>query len=266
MKVVLFCGGFGLRMREASESVPKPMVPIAQRPILWHIMKYYAHYGHKDFILCLGHKSEVIKNYFLTYNEALGNDFVFSGGGATLEVLRNDIADWRITFVDTGLHSPIGQRLKAVSPYLQGEEMFLATYGDAVTDAPLPDIIERVRESGQLAGLLAVRPKFYSFHTVNLDASDRVMKVVDFTQADLWMNGGFFVFRSVVLDHIEDGEELVEEPFERLIAKGELLAYRYTGFFAPMDTLKDKHNLEALAERGRPPWAVWEVAPEGRAT
>jgi glucose-1-phosphate cytidylyltransferase len=184
MKVVIFCGGLGLRMREASESVPKPMVPIAQKPILWHIMKYYAHFGHKDFILCLGHKAEVIKSYFLNYNEALGNDFVFSAGGANLEVLRNDIADWRITFVDTGLHSSIGQRLKMVSGHLEDEEMFLATYGDAVTDAPLPDVIDRVRDSGRLAGLLCVRPRFYSFHTVNLDRDDRVTRVVDFTQAD----------------------------------------------------------------------------------
>jgi glucose-1-phosphate cytidylyltransferase len=261
MKVVLFCGGFGLRMREASESVPKPMVTIAQRPILWHIMKYYAHFGHKDFILCLGHKAEVIKQFFLTYNEALANDFVLSGGGTHLEVLRSDIAEWRITFVDTGLHSTIGQRLRAVAPHLRGEEMFLATYGDAVTDAPLPDVIDRVRRSGKTAGLVCVRPRNYSFHTVDLDAEDRVQGIFDVTQANLWLNGGFFVFRQRIFDYIRDGEELVEEPFRRLIAEGELLAYRYGGFFAPMDTLKDKHNLEALADQGRPPWAVWDGVP-----
>jgi glucose-1-phosphate cytidylyltransferase len=258
MKVVLFCGGLGLRMRESAESVPKPMVPIAQRPILWHIMKYYAHFGHKDFILCLGHKAEVIKQFFLTYNEALVNDFVLSDGGSHLELLRSDIAEWRITFVDTGLHSTIGGRLRAVAPYLEGEELFLATYGDAVTDAPLPDIIDRVAQSGKVAGLVCVRPKNYSFHTVNLDAQDRVQGIADVTQSDLWMNGGFFVFRQSIFDYIREGEELVREPFERLIAEGELLAYRYHGFFAPMDTLKDKHNLEAMAERGRPPWAVWD--------
>jgi glucose-1-phosphate cytidylyltransferase len=261
MKVVLFCGGLGLRMRETAESLPKPMVPIAQRPILWHIMKYYAHFGHKDFILCLGHKAEAIKNFFLTYNEALANDFVLSGGGSHLELLRSDISEWRITFVDTGLHSTIGQRLKAVARYLEDDELFLATYGDAVTDAPLPDVIERVRQSGKTAGLVCVRPKNYSFHTVSLDAEDRVRGIFDVTQADLWMNGGFFVFRRRIFDYINDGEELVQEPFQRLIAEGELLAYRYSGFFAPMDTLKDKHNLEALADRGRPPWAVWDEVP-----
>ena len=124
MKVVLFCGGMGMRMREYSEAVPKPMVPIGYRPILWHVMKYYAHYGHKDFILCLGYKADVIKNYFRNYDECVSNDFVLSGGGKNLELLNSDIDDWRITFVDTGLTANIGQRLKAVEKHLQDEEVF----------------------------------------------------------------------------------------------------------------------------------------------
>src|SRR6516225_994670 len=126
MKVVLFCGGFGMRMREYSEAVPKPMIPIGYRPILWHVMKYYAHYGQKDFILCLGYKADVIKNYFRTYDECISNDFVLSGGGRKVELLSSDIDDWRITFVDTGLNANIGQRLKAVEKYLQDEDIFLA--------------------------------------------------------------------------------------------------------------------------------------------
>ncbi len=138
MKVVLFCGGLGLRMGEESSRTPKPMVPVGGKPILWHIMKYYAHFGHMDFVICLGHQAEVIKDYFLQYNEALSNDFVLSEGGRRVELLRRDIDDWRITFVDTGLQSSIGERLVRVRSYLEEEEFFLAHYGDTLTDAPLP--------------------------------------------------------------------------------------------------------------------------------
>ena len=134
MKVVLFCGGLGMRIREASESVPKPMVHVGDRPILWHVMKYYAHFGHKDFILCLGYRADVIKNYFVNYNEFMSNDFVLSKGGKDVRVFNSDIDDWTVTFVDTGANSNIGQRLKAVERYLDGEEVFLANYSDNLTD------------------------------------------------------------------------------------------------------------------------------------
>src|SRR5215471_8658844 len=140
VKVVLFCGGLG--MREYSEVLPKPMVPIGYRPILWHVMKYYAHYGHKDFILCLGYKADVIKQYFRNYDECVSNDFVLSSGGKNVELLGSDIDDWNITFVDTGLTSNIGQRLKAVRRQLEGEEMFLANYTDGLSDVPLPNVID----------------------------------------------------------------------------------------------------------------------------
>ena len=143
MKVVIFCGGQGMRMREASESVPKPMIPIGNRPILWHVMKYYAHFGFTDFVLCLGYKAEAIKHFFLTYNEAMANDFVLSEGGAKVHLLKTDIHNWNITFVDTGLHANIGQRLRAVRHLLGDDEMFLANYGDTLTDADLPAMIER---------------------------------------------------------------------------------------------------------------------------
>src|SRR5262249_2642849 len=148
VKVVIFCGGMGLRMREASEAVPKPMVPIGHRPILWHVMKYYASWGHKEFILCLGYKGDAIKEYFLNYSEALTNDFVLSEGGKRVELLASDIHDWEITFVNTGMHTNLGGRLKAVSRHLEGDEMFLANYGDVLTDARLPDMIaeHRVRD------------------------------------------------------------------------------------------------------------------------
>src|SRR5690242_13738624 len=142
MKVVLFCGGLGMRLREYSETIPKPMVNIGYRPILWHVMKYYAHYGHKEFILCLGYKADMIKNYFLNYNECLSNDFTLSEGGKTLQLLNSDIQDWKITFVDTGVSTNIGQRLKMVEQHLEGEDVFLANYTDGLTDLPLPQLID----------------------------------------------------------------------------------------------------------------------------
>jgi len=174
MKVVLFCGGLGLRMSDGSGSIPKPMVTIGNRPILWHIMKYYAHFGHKDFIICLGHRAEAIKDFFLNYNEALSNDFVLSEGGKRVELIRSDIDDWRITFVNTGLHSSIGQRLCAVREYLGEDESFLATYGDGLTDAPLPDVVTSHDSHKNVATFLCVRPTNYSFHTVEVKRSGLV--------------------------------------------------------------------------------------------
>src|SRR5262245_21723424 len=142
MKVVLFCGGLGMRIREAPEPMPKPMLTIGYRPLVWHLMKYYAHFGHKDFILCLGYRADAIKNYFLNYNECVSNNFVLSNGGKDLRLLNSVIQDWNITFVDTGIHANIGQRLKAVEPYLEGESMFLANYSDGLTDLPLNDYID----------------------------------------------------------------------------------------------------------------------------
>ena len=157
MKVVLFCGGLGLRIRDA-EDVPKPMVHIGYRPILWHVMKYYAHFGHKDFILCLGHRAEAVKNYFLNYNECASNDFVLSGGGKRLDLLNSDIHDWRITFADTGINSNIGQRLKAVEKYLEGEEEFLANYSDGLTDMQLPQQLEHFHDKARLPAFSASVP------------------------------------------------------------------------------------------------------------
>jgi glucose-1-phosphate cytidylyltransferase len=267
MKVVLFCGGQGLRMREASESVPKPMVPIGGRPILWHVMKYFAHFGHKQFVVCLGYKGEVIKEFFLTYNEALTNDFVLRDGGRQVELLRHDIHDWEITFVDTGLHTSIGQRLKAVQQHLGEDEAFLANYGDVLTDAPLHTLVENHRASGAVASFLCVKPG-YSFHLVQADHDDFVDSVVDTTHSDLRINGGYFVFQQEIFDYIEPGEDLVEEPFARLIEARRLFANKYDGFWAPMDTLKDQQRLEQMVESGNGPWKLWELdsgADEGLA-
>ena len=258
MKVVLFCGGFGMRLREYSEQIPKPMVPIGYRPIVWHVMKYYAHYGHKDFILCLGYKADAFKSYFLNYNECLSNDFILSQGGKQMQLLNSDIQDWRITFVDTGTSSNIGQRLKAVEKHLQGEEVFLANYTDGLSDVPLPEYVDYFHEKRRIASFLCVRPS-HSFHVVSAE-KDIVSEIRHISNADIWMNGGFFIFRNDIFRYINDGEELVEEPFQRLIQQEQLLGYRYNGFWSCMDTFKDKQTLDDMYARGDAPWEVWKNA------
>jgi glucose-1-phosphate cytidylyltransferase len=264
MKVVLFCGGQGLRIRDA-EDVPKPMVHIGHRPIIWHVMKYYAHFGHKDFILCLGHRAEAIKNYFINYNECASNDFVLSGGGKKLELMNSDIDDWSITFADTGVKSNIGQRLKAVEKYLQGETEFLANYSDGLSDLHLPEQLQHFREQGKIASFLCVRPNL-SYHSVSLQEGNGSL-VTDIHAIDngsIRINGGFFIFKSEIFDHIHEKEELVIEPFRRLLEKRQLIGYRYDGFWASMDTFKDKQHLEALCSEGAAPWEVWKSKDNAR--
>lgn len=257
MKVVLFCGGLGTRLRDYSESVPKPLVPLGYRPILWHVMRYYAHFGHKDFILCLGYKADSIKQYFLKYDETISNDFVMSEGGRRVDLLASDIQDWKITFVDTGLNSNIGMRLKAVQPYLAGEEMFLGNYSDGVSDLPLPAMIDAFRRQDAVASFVGVAPT-QSFHLVRVEEGGRVQSIQHVRDVGMRINGGFFVFRKQIFDWIRPGEELAEEPFQRLAAAGKLLAYPYDGFWACMDTFKDKQLLEDLYSRGQVPWEVWK--------
>lgn len=258
MKVVLFCGGMGMRLREYSETVPKPMVPIGYRPILWHVMKYYAHHGHTDFILCLGYRADQIKNYFLNYNEALSNDFVMSGGGREVELQSSDIDKWTITFADTGVHANIGQRLLAVRKFLGDDEYFLANYADGLSDAPLNEIIDDFRGQQKAGCFLAVRPT-YSYHLVQMDDGGEVAGIQPLTEAEVWINGGYFVFRQSVFDYIEEGEDLVPDPFTRMIGKKQLLARKHDGFWASMDTFKDKQILDELNDRGEAPWQVWKT-------
>jgi glucose-1-phosphate cytidylyltransferase len=260
MKVVLFCGGLGMRMREYSESIPKPMVTIGSRPILWHVMRYYAHYGHNEFILCLGSKSEVIKDYFLNYNECASNDFVLSSGGSQISLLNSDIHDWKITFVDTGPTSNIGQRLKAVQRHLVGESVFLANYADGLSDLPLPALIDYFNARKAIASFVCVKPP-QSWHSVNMDKEGTVQGVRAIKDADVWMNGGYFVLKNEIFDYLEDGEELVCEPFQRLIDRQRLCAYKYDGFWGCMDTYKEKQLLDDMHARGNTPWEVWKNAP-----
>jgi glucose-1-phosphate cytidylyltransferase len=259
MKVVLFCGGLGLRMRDYSDRIPKPMVPIGYRPVLWHLMRYYAHYGHTDFILCLGHQGDVIKQYFLDYSEAMSNDFVLSNGGRDIQMLRTDIERWTMTFVDTGVQSSIGERLMAVREHLAGEERFLANYTDGLSDVPLDHLVGLHAAKGAVATFVAVTPQV-SFHLVEVDEDDSVTRVQDASTAGLWVNGGFFVLEQSIFDYMEPGNELVVEPFERLVKDHKLFAYRHDGFWAGMDTFKDHQTLEDLHQAGRAPWQVWDGA------
>jgi glucose-1-phosphate cytidylyltransferase len=219
-------------------------------------MKYYAYYGHTDFILCLGYKGDQIKEYFLNYDECLSNDFVLSQGGRRVELLRKDIDNWRITFVDTGTSAKVGERLKAVEPFLRGEEAFMANYSDGLTDFHLPTLIDEFDRRKCIGTFLTVRPN-YSFHFVSRAPDGTVLGVDDVISANAWINGGYFVFRTEIFDYIKPGEELVEEPFQRLIAERKLAAHDYDGFWRCVDTFKDLQALEALYSQGTAPWEVW---------
>ncbi|MBX3013816.1 MAG: glucose-1-phosphate cytidylyltransferase [Caldilineaceae bacterium] len=263
MKVVLFCGGLGTRLREYSETIPKPLVDIGYRPIMWHLMKYYAHFGHKEFILCLGYRGDLIKEYFLKYNEWLSNDFVLSDGGRSMQLYNHDIADWQITFVDTGLNSNIGQRLVAVKDFLGDDEQFMANYTDGLSDLDLPAYINFFQEQNKVASFLSVTPS-QSFHVVSGQENGVVETIKPINRGDMWINGGFFIFKRAIFDYIEEGEELVMEPFQRLIRANQLVTYRNTGFWACMDTFKEKRLFDDMYANGNMPWAVWQKTEEKR--
>jgi glucose-1-phosphate cytidylyltransferase len=256
MKVVLFCGGMGMRLRDYSDNIPKPLVEVGPRPILWHLMKYYAHFGHNDFIICLGYAGEKIKEFFLQYNECQMNDFVYSEGGRSIELFRTDIEDWRITFVDTGLTSNVGERLRQVESHVGDDEMFLANYSDGLSDLDLDAYVEGFRRSGKTASVLTV-PAPHTFHNVSTDEAGQVDGIKHIRQSSVRVNAGFFVFRRNIFEYLRPNEELVEEPFGRLIADSELMATHHDGYWQPMDTFKDKTILDNEVAAGRPPWQVW---------
>ncbi len=257
MKVVLFCGGQGTRMRDYSEKVPKPMVKLGYRPLLWHIMKYYAHYGHKDFILCLGYKGDYIKRYFVEYEEYTSNNFILNKGTKEVKLLNSDLDDWNITFVDTGLMSNVGERLMKVRPYLEGEETFLANYADGLSDLPLDRMINDFSEKAKIASFLAAQPT-QSFHIAQFGSDGNIKGINPISDSDLWINAGYFIFRKEIFEFIAEGDDLVSEPFQRLIKNDLLYGYRYKGFWTAMDTFKDKQLLDKLYTNGTMPWKVWE--------
>jgi glucose-1-phosphate cytidylyltransferase len=260
MKVVIFCGGLGMRIRTGPESLPKPMMPIGSRPVLWHVMRYYAHFGHTEFVLCLGYGASAVKDYFLDYRETSSNDFVLTKGGRHVEMLATDISDWTITFIDTGVSTAIGERLRRVRPYLEGDEVFLANYGDVLTDAPMNDLIADFETTDAVASLLAVKPQD-SFHVVELSGGTRVTGLVPVADMSMRINGGYFVLRQGIFDYLNEGEDLVMDGFTRAAADGRLRATPYDGFWAPMDTLKERTALEEQYRTGISPWAVWRDRP-----
>jgi glucose-1-phosphate cytidylyltransferase len=257
MKVVLFCGGHGTRLREHSDTIPKPLVNVGYRPILWHLMRYYAHFGHKDFILALGYRGDLIREYFLKYNECMSNDFVLSEGGKKIELLSSDISDWRITFVDTGLHANLGQRLLRVRHHLAGEDEFMANYADGLSDLPLNEHLEDFRRRKVTASFVAVRTA-QSFHAVHSAENGLVTGFGQIGASEFWINGGYFCLRKEIFDVIEEGDELVEQPFQRLIAQRKLAVLRHDGFWQSMDTFKDKITFDRMEARGDCPWALWK--------
>jgi len=257
MKVVLFCGGLGTRLREHSDTIPKPLVNVGYRPLIWHLMRYYAHYGHNDFVLALGYRGDLIRDFFLKYKECMSNDFVMSEGGKKVELVSSDISDWRITFVDTGLHSNIGQRLLRVRKYVEGESMFLANYSDGLSDLPLDRHIDQFVKSNVTASFASVRTP-HSFHAVKSDREGFVTGMGEMGKSEFWINGGFFCLKREIFEYIQEGEELVEAPFSRLIAKRQLTTWRYPGFWQAMDTFKDKIAFDRMEARGNCPWMVWK--------
>jgi glucose-1-phosphate cytidylyltransferase len=256
MKVVLFCGGLGTRLREHSETIPKPLVPIGYRPIVWHLMRYYAHFGHKDFVLCLGYRGDMIREFFLKYNEALTNDFVLSEGGRRIELVNTDISDWRITFVETGMHANLGQRLLAARKYVGDEPEFLANYSDGLSDVPIDRMIEDFRRKGYTASFAAIKPA-QSFHVVHSADDGLVESIGPMEGTSLRINGGYFVMKQEIFDSMQPGEELVEQPFRRLAAARKLGCWRHDGFWKAMDTFKDKIEFDRMDARNECPWAVW---------
>jgi glucose-1-phosphate cytidylyltransferase len=260
MKVVLFCGGLGMRMRADNHSLPKPMMQIGSRPVLWHVMRYYAHFGHNEFVLCLGYGAEAVKQYFLDYRETASNDFVITKGGQHVEMLGTDISEWTITFIDTGMDTAIGERLRRVRPYLEGDEVFLANYGDVLTDAPMNDLIEQFEATDAVAQFLAVKPQD-SFHVVDMDSEGRVTSLVPVAEMSMCINGGYFVLRQGIFDYLEEGDDLVMDGCVKAAREGRTRAVRYPGFWAPMDTLKERTALEHQYKHGISPWALWRSDP-----
>lgn len=263
MKVVLFCGGLGTRMRDGITNAPKPMAMVGERPLLWHVMRYYAHYGFTDFVLCLGYGASYVKDFFLHYDETTSNDFVLENGARDVSLFRTDISDWRITFVDTGLNSPIGERLRRVRRFVEDEPMFLANYADVLTNAMLPDIIRRFAATNAVASLLAVPPQS-SHHVVDIGDDGLINQVTPMRDLRQWENGGYFVLRPEIFNYLNEGEDLVEDAImRRLVPLRRVLAYPYKGYWSPADTVKERAELDEMYHRGICPWMIWDADRSG---
>jgi glucose-1-phosphate cytidylyltransferase len=254
MKVVILAGGFGTRLSEYTESMPKPMVTIGGKPILWHIMKSYAKFGHTDFNIALGYKAELIKEYFINY-KSLNSDFTIDLGTGNFTSHNSDDVDWKVTLVQTGFNSMTGGRIKRMKPFINNEP-FLLTYGDGVSNINISDLVDFHQSHGKMATISAVHPGA-RFGELDLNG-DLVNSFKEKPQiAQGWINGGFFVFQPEFLDLIEDDSTILEkEPLEKAAELGQLMAYRHDGFWQCMDTKRDRDSLEQMWKTGSPPWIV----------
>lgn len=256
MKVVILAGGFGTRISEESQFKPKPMIEIGGMPILWHIMKYYSHFGHKDFIICAGYKQSVIKNFFANYY-LYNSDvtFDFSKGGH-MTVHKDHSEDWKVTIVDTGLDSLTGQRIKGIRKFLPENEPFLMTYGDGVSDVDINASIEFHKKEGRLATLTGVLPEG-RFGVMDM-VGNKITSFREKSKTDMgWINGGFMVLNPKVTDYIHGNVMFEREPLQDLAADGQLSCFKHYGFWQCMDTMRDKEKLERLLAEDKAPWKVW---------
>jgi glucose-1-phosphate cytidylyltransferase len=257
MKVVILCGGLGTRLKEETEFRPKPLVQIGEKPILWHIMKIFSHYGYNDFILCLGYKGEMIKEYFLNY-DYMNSDFTMGlGYKKDAKFYGNHCeSDWKVTLANTGVDTNTGGRIKRIEKYIGKDETFLAAYGDGVADIDLKKLIEHHRKKGKTATLTGVHP-YSRFGVVEAGADDIVNGFKEKPRMDGWANVGFFVFQRQIFDYLEDNSVLETKPLETLSQKSQLTIYRHQGFWQCMDTFKDQKVIQGLWDTGKPPWKVW---------
>lgn len=259
MKVIILCGGLGTRLREETEFRPKPLVEVGGRPILWHIMKLYSYYGFRDFVLCLGYRGNMIKEYFLNY-EAMTNDFTICLGRKS-RIIYNDQhteQDFHVTLAETGAETMTGGRLKRAARYLEADDCFMLTYGDGLADVNIAELLEFHRSHGKAATVTTFRPAS-RFGILNIDPRQQVSSFAEKPKSDAWASAGFFVFDRKILDYIDGDDCILErEPLERLAREGELMAYSHEGFFYAMDTFREYQILNDLWKSGEAPWKVWE--------
>jgi glucose-1-phosphate cytidylyltransferase len=256
LQTVILCGGLGTRLSEETQFRPKPMVEVGARPMLWHIMHIYAAFGFREFVLALGYRGEIIKDYFINYHH-WSNDLIVDLGAGTVTPAGNVSEDWIVHLLDTGLHSMTGGRLRRLADHLRAGSTFMLTYGDGVADIDISRLVAFHRSHGKLATVTAVRPPA-RFGNMVVEHG-RVVEFKEKPQAgEGWINGGFFVFEPRVFDYLDDDQAVLErELLERAAADGQLMSYCHEGFWHPMDTLRDKNVLEALWDKGVAPWKVW---------
>ena len=258
MKVVILCGGLGTRLREETEFRPKPLVDVGGHPILWHIMKLYAHHGFRDFVLCLGYRGNMIKEYFLNY-EAMNNDFTIClGRESRIEYNDNhEEQDFRITLADTGLESMTGGRLKRAQKYIP-DDCFMVTYGDGVSDVDIRKLVEFHKSHGKLATVTTFRP-ISRFGILDINSENQVQNFIEKPKSDAWASAGYFVFQRRIFDYLDGDQCILEhEPLERLAAERQLVAYNHDGTFFAMDTYREFQILNDLWKSGQAPWKVWK--------